>query len=329
MGARSGGPAVDEGGTVYVASTGGTLYALSAGGGELWHTTLAAQPVGAPALSGFGDIYVADLTGGLEVFDRDGRSLWSTPGDGYPAIAGPIVAADNTAFYPTEGHVVAVTGEGRVKWRVNLPFYSYNFPLLSLSPDGQYVFFEDVAFDASDGAVLTKRTLDPFDRFFVGVDAKVYLGGASALLEWRTTERGAEIVPRAQFDARALALGFRALQVAGISPDQQVWMLFNSPFEHAKLVWFDMSGNLRQAVDTPFSFGWLVSTDGDSNFYLCGLVDQEGFQCRGMAPGATAPLWKLPLPAVQGAIDGGALVPGRLYVTTTGGDLYAIDYDGK
>ena len=49
-------------------------------------------------------------------------------------------------------------------------------------------------------------------------------------------------------------------------------------------------------------------------------------QCRAHQPGPGAPVWELTLE--EGALpSGGALVPGRLYVTTMDGWLYAIGAD--
>src|SRR5204862_5195174 len=108
------------------------------------------QPGGAPALSALSEIYIAGQDGGLTALDDTGRLMWSVPGDGYAAIAGPTVGADSTIYFPTDGHLTAVNNNGTLKWRVNLPAYAYNAPLLTLSPDGAYLFFEDIALDAAN-----------------------------------------------------------------------------------------------------------------------------------------------------------------------------------
>lgn len=320
----SGGPVVAADGTLYVASLDATLYALSQSGGELWRATLPTSPVGAPALNAFGDIALTDRAGGVTVIDRHGQQLWTLPGDNYSAIAGPTIGPDGTIYFPTEGHITAVTPEGTLKWRRNLPFYAYTFPVLALSPDGAYVFFEDVALDTATGALLTDRTVDPFDRFFVGVDGEIYLGGANALLQWRETDLGAEIAPVATFDPRLLALGFRSLQAAGVTPEQRLWLLFNSPFEFPKLVWYNLDGSLREFVDLPYRFAWLAAVDRDSNIIICGLLQGQGLECRALPREGREPLWRLTLDEGGAGVNGAALVPGRLYVTSIDGVLYAL-----
>jgi hypothetical protein len=156
------------------------------------------------------------------------------------------------------------------------------------------------------------------------VDGEIYLGGANALLQWQETERGAEITQRAKFDPRVLALGFRGLQAAGVTPEQRLWLLFNSNFEFPKLVWYDLDGALREHVDLPYSPAWLAAVDQDSNIVICGLLQGEGAECRALARESREPLWRLPLGEDGFIVNGAALVPGRLYVTSLEGVLYAI-----
>ena len=323
----SGGPVVAADGTLFVASLDRLLYAFSQDGSELWQATLPSNPLGSPALNSFGDLILAGQDGGLMALDRHGALLWTVPGDQYGAIAGPTIGPDGTIYYPTDGHITAVTPEGAVKWRRNLPFYAYSFPVLSLSPNGTTLFFEDVALDTATGALLTDRTVDPFDRYFVGVDGEIYLGGANALLQWQESEQGIEIAPLAAFDARLLALGFRGLQAAGVTPEQRVWMLFNSPFEFPKLVWYGLDGSLLDYVDLPYQQAWLAGLDQDSNVIACGIVPMEGLECRALLPQSREVLWKVKLPDAA-SVNGAALVPGRLYLTTFDGVLLALETQG-
>jgi len=319
----SGGPAVAADGTIYVASQSNVLYALSPEGGELWQAQLPGAPLGSPALNSFGDILLATFDGGLLALDRHGTLLWTLGGDGFPAIAGPTIGPDGTIYYPTEGHITAVTPEGVLKWRRNLPFYAYQFPSLSLSPNGDYVFFEDVSLEAATGALVTDRSRDPFDRFFVGADGEVYLGGANTLLRWQETEAGIEIAPIATFESRALALGFRSLQAAGVTPERRLWLMFNSPFEFPKVVWFNLDGSLLEFADLPYRQSWLAAVDQDSSLVTCGIVELQGVECRAVAQGSRSPAWRVELEDSVG-INGAALVPGRLYVTTFDGLLLAL-----
>lgn len=328
----SGGPVVASDGRVYLLVNDATLHALDPDGEEVWQAQLPAPPVGAPALIESGNLYVADAEGGLSVISPEGELLWRVEGEGLPAIAGPVIGLDGTAYYPTDGHIIAVTVDGMLKWKVNLPFYGYVAPLLTVSPSDEYLFFEDVAMSTKDGELLTERTLDPLDKYFVGLDGKVYLAGPGLLLEWRTTDQGIEIAQRAKWDMRSLSLGFRALRAAGITPQQRLWVLFASDFEFAKMIWLDLAGEVRGVVEYPYRPSWIAALDGDSTIYMCGNVTTSEFgsapgsalECRATPAEEREPLWKLTLE--QGAIvNGGALTPGRLYVTTVDGILYAIE----
>jgi outer membrane protein assembly factor BamB len=59
---------------------------------------------------------------------------------------------------------------------------------------------------------------------------------------------------------------------------------------------------------------------------MCGLLTTEGqsSECRANRPGNGAPVWKLELND-EAIPMGGAIVPGRIYVTTLDGNLYAIE----
>ncbi|MEP7356387.1 MAG: hypothetical protein ABI847_04055, partial [Anaerolineales bacterium] len=245
-------------------------------------------------------------------------------GDGFPGIAGPVVGGDSTIYYPTDGHLTAVNNNGTLKWRVNLPTYAYNSPNLILSPDGAYVFFEDVAIDTTNGSELTKRSADPFDRFVVGSNGEIYLAGPNGILEFRATQAGAAITPVATFDAQSLALGFRTMVAAGVTADGKVWLLFNSQFEDAKVVWFDLAGQSLGVDNTPYGGGFPAALDSNGVFYLCGFVELQGPECRAVTAQGGNPRWALHPAKPNGLINGAALVGGRLYLTTFGGDLYVF-----
>ena len=60
--------------------------------------------------------------------------------------------------------------------------------------------------------------------------------------------------------------------------------------------------------------------------YICGLSGQET-TCVAYQPGVDWPVWQAAL-GMNGTVSGGALVPGRLYVTTDSGMLFAIGQEG-
>ena len=109
-----------------------------------------------------------------------------------------------------------------------------------------------------------------------------------------------------------------------MTPDGHLWLLFNSQFEDAKLVWFDLAGNLLEVDDTPYAEGWPAALDSKSIFYLCGYLELGGPECRALTAQSASPRWQLKLPKANGIVNGSALVAGRLYLTTTGGHLFVM-----
>lgn len=340
----SGGPVVAADGTVYVASNGGKLVALDPDGAVRWEAVLPAPPVGAPALGASGDVYVADRSGNLSAVKPDGNLRWTVvdplqgaeAGDGMAALAGPITDQNETAYYATEMNLLAVTLDGDLRWKVPLPTYSYAQPLPRLSADGQYLLFEDMVVDPADGATLFAETKEPLDKYFAGTDGGIYLRKQASLLAWRPTEGGAEVTEHAEWDVRGLALGFRFPNEAGGTPDGRMWVLYASDFEFAKVLWVDADGTARVPVDFPYRPSRMIAVDQDATTYLCRQVSSptqspfartQGLECRAHRPDPGEPLWTVALE--QGGLpNGGALVPGRLYVTTRNGLLYAIG-DGQ
>jgi ABC-type dipeptide/oligopeptide/nickel transport system permease subunit/outer membrane protein assembly factor BamB len=341
----SGGPAVAADGTVYVASNAGKLYALTPDGAKVWEADLPAPSVGAPALGASGDIYVTDQRGGLSAVRPDGNLRWTVAGplvgagagDGLAALSGPIADADETIYYATSTSLLAVTPDGDVRWKVSLPTFSISSPLPRLSANGQYLFFEDIVLDPKDGATLFSETVEPLDKFFVGTEGGIYLRSQARLHEWRPTEAGAVIEERAKWDASGLGLGFRFPRDAGIVPDGRIWVLYSSDFEFAKLLWLGQNGEAQAPTDYPFRPSRMIAVDEAATAYVCGHPMEPtqspfsrtvgGVECRAHKPGAGEPVWDVALEG--GAFPvGGALVAGRLYVTTSDGVLFAIG-DGR
>ncbi len=333
----SGGPVVAADGTVYVASNEGKLYALDPDGAVRWEAALPAPPVGALALGASGDVYVADRRGNLSAIKPDGNLRWTAEaGDGMAALAGPITDQNETAYYATAMNLLAVTLDGDLRWKVRLPTYSYAQPLPRLSADGQYLLFEDIVVDPADGATLFAETSEPLDHYFAGTDGGIYLRQQASILAWRPTEGGAEVTERATWDVRGLALGFRFPGEAGVVPDGRMWVLYASDVEFAKLLWLDADGAARVPVDYPYRPSRFIALDEDATAYLCGRVSSptaslfartQSLECRAHRPDPGEPLWTVALEK-GGLPNGGALVPGRLYVTTRDGWLYAIG-DGQ
>ncbi|HLE27515.1 MAG TPA: ABC transporter permease subunit [Anaerolineales bacterium] len=329
----SGGPVVAADGTLYVAANSRKLYALSPDGATRWEAELPATPAGSPAVTVDGDIVVLDGEGKVSDFTPEGEARWTVqPEKGVAPLASPIIDEAGTIYYATELSLIAVSLDGAVKWKRPLPTYSYASPLPRLSAAGEYVFFDDVALNAKTGEAVFEATAEPLDKYIVGTDGSTYLHQQTALLKVKTTEQGAEISPQARWDPRPLVgLGFRFPRDAGVTPDGRIWVYYASEFEFAKLLWLDRDGEPLASIDYPYRPARLMALDQDATAYMCGMYsDGPGaggrggaLQCRAHRPGPGAPVWELTLE--KGALpSGGALVPGRLYVTTRDGWLYAI-----
>jgi hypothetical protein len=315
----SGGPVVAADGTVYVSGP-GNLYAVDPGGQLLWKSPLRADPVGAPALGRTGTIYVVGRDGSLAAFDSQGALAWQAPPlRNAEGIAGPIVGANESIYYPVEGYIRAVSPDGRDLWWVDIP-YSYISPLPRLDPTGARLAFEDLLFSTQDGSPLSEATFNPLDRYLVGADGRMYLQEETAVHEWRP--EGEPAPPAVTWNLAGFAFGFPA--DSGVTSDGFVWMNFTSGFQDARIVWADLKGNVLGQVIFPQRPTRVIGVDGESNIYLCGANRQRGAECVAYQRGTEEPAWSLALGARSGQPVGGALLPGRLYVTTAAGLLFAL-----
>lgn len=88
------------------------------------------------ALGPSGKLYITDDRGGLSTVSSDGQVTATLPGKAKtPALSGPVIAADETVYYPTSAALIAVSAAGQLKWQVDLPTYSISNPDPRLSPD--------------------------------------------------------------------------------------------------------------------------------------------------------------------------------------------------
>ncbi|HLB49413.1 MAG TPA: PQQ-binding-like beta-propeller repeat protein, partial [Anaerolineales bacterium] len=317
----SGGPAVSSDGVVYVAATGGTLYALDGNGQLRWTAPLPAKPVGAPALGPNGTIYVADKESGLSAFIPEGTLVWRMiPDEPTEATAGPIVSADGIIYYPMGGQVQAVSPDGEPLWRASaMPRRVSNPP--ALDPTGTFVFLRGGVLNAKDGSLPDFEKLPDLDQFIVGADGRTYTRFENYVTEWRMTEAGIEVMPTIDWDWRSKAWG--NARDAGVTANGLIWFLYYTETEDARLVMLNQDGQVAGFYRYPHRTTEIVGFDRDSAAYICGNRAGVKAECLAFMAGAEDPLWKLSLERA-GAVNGGALVPGRLYVTLENGYLYAV-----
>lgn len=317
----AGGPVVAADGTVYVAATGGTLYALEGNGWLRWAAALPARPVGAPALGPNGDIYVADKNSGLSAFTPGGDlAWWVMPDEPTEATAGPVVSAEGIIFYPMGGEVQAISPEGEPLWRaVAAPRRVSNPP--ALDPTGAFVFLRGGALSAKDGSLPDFERLPDVEQFIVGADGRTYMRFENLVTEWRWTGSGVEVMPTIEWDWRGKAWG--NARDAGVTASGLIWFLYYTELEDARLVLVGPDGQVAGFYRYPHRTTSVIGFDRNSIAYVCGNRAGSKTECLAFEAGIEDPLWKLGLEKA-GAVNGGALTPGRLYVTLEKGYLFAV-----
>jgi peptide/nickel transport system permease protein len=336
LGAESGwasGPVVAADGTIYLVARDGRLFAVNPDGTVVWTARLPGEPFGAPALSAEGYIYVLDNEGVLYVLGPEADLIGALQADsGAAPLSSPVVDANGVAYYATERSLIAARPTGELIWRVNLPTYSYVSPQPTLSPDGQYVLFEDMVLDAATGRTVVEASDAILDRYLVGADGKLYLAGQDGFAVATINGDQVQLQPQGQIDLLNLALGQRVSGAAGVAPNGRYWVFYASPFDFAKLLWTEADGSTLNVVDYPWSggTGTLLGMGADGTVYACGnnSRSQRGgmLECSSYLVDRPSATWKLELEP-KGIPLGGALVDGRLYVVS-GSTLYAIE-DGS
>ncbi len=327
------GPAIAADGTLYLLTQDGRLRAVDPAGQALWSVKLPGKPFGAPALNAEGQIYLLDNEGVLYMLGPEADLIWSLQAEpGVASLSSPIVDASGVAYYATERSLIAVGPTGELVWRVGLPTYSYVSPQLTLSPDGQIIFFEDIALDAATGKTVAEASDTVLDRYVVGADGKQYLVAQDNFAVALFTGDQVEIQPQGQIDLLNLSLGQRVPGASGVAPSGRFWVFYQGPFDHAKLLWTEPDGSTLNVVDYPWAGGTgrLVALGKDGTVYACGSSGRglAGgiLECSSYLVDRPAQAWKLELEP-GGRFMGGALTDGRLYVLS-GSTLYAIE-DGS
>ena len=331
----SGGPAVDAQGNVYATSNGGTLYALTPAGDMRWQSALPADPVGVPALGivpaadgqPASALYVTDKAGGLSAFTLDGEFLWRIKTKtGRRASSGPVVGGDGTIYYTVVDRVEAVSPGGQPRWTsAKLPGQGERAPWLD--PDGKWLYVHDVAVNLADGSLADLSSVVAAGQagvnavYMIGGDGKKYLRESHAVFPWQPTDTGGERTGKTTWTYQNSTV-YLPLE-SGVSGRGNAWLHYGSQYDDLRLVLLGMDGQMLLNAHYPQRPSQVIATDAADHVYVCGLHRIDGAECAGFAPGADAPFWQVVLPQ-GGQVNGGALVPGRLYVTTGDGALYAL-----
>ncbi len=319
----SDGPAVAADGTVYIGSKGGTLYALDPAGQVLWQASVGAGVVGAPGLDESGNVYVADKKGGLSSFTSAGTLRWHwEPQQKGVAISGPLVAPDGTIYYAIGSRVEAVTADGQALWEARART-KYRTKPPALSPDGAFLWWEEVAIDVQSGALVDLGLALDVDQLFSGANGRTYLRSGHTVSEWRWTGAAGEVVQTAGWDARSIAR-LDQPEDAGVATDGTVWLAYTT--WESDLVWLDPTGRVLGVIRPQGGDAIVVAAGENGAIYTCDALSRYSgpdYRCGLNEPGKTERTWQVPLEG-GGLVTGGALVPHRLYAATEGGILFAI-----
>jgi hypothetical protein len=117
---------------------------------------------------------------------------------------------------------------------------------------------------------------------------------------------------------------------AGVAPDGSPWLRARPAIGGMGLgfYWGAPDGTLRSKLSIPLVHAIrVVGIDVDATAYICMDAYQSASSCVAFGPETDRARWRAVLPG-RGAIAGAALAPGRLYVATWNGTLFAIG-DGE
>jgi hypothetical protein len=202
-----------------------------------------------------------------------------------------------------------------------------------VSPSGDLLFFAEDAFDTRSGALLELDAPVDVDAYLVGEDGHLYLRAGNTLMQWQRSGSNVEILQTAQWNYQGLVSQNSVPSQAGVSPDGTIWLLYTTPYGgSSRMVWLDLEGQILGTVQAPGNFGaaQVVGVrDGDRAAFVCGFKLRSGssrthtVDCVALAPDAEEPLWQMEL-GETAELRGGVLVPGRMYLSTAEGLLYAI-----
>jgi ABC-type dipeptide/oligopeptide/nickel transport system permease subunit len=326
-GAFSGGPVVQSDGTIIVSTQDQQLIALDPAGSVLWQKPLSIIPVKSPALGPGGEIYISGNDGSLLALSPAGEVLWHFVSEiPRQATSGPIVDSSGNIFYTLVDTIQAVTPDGSSKWAAYVSdVYADQPPVLSAGES--YIFLIDKALAAENGIPLNleglpiEELLFTSPEFFVGADQSTYLRSGHAIYEWKITETGLKVEPGFTWPFDSYVVMPPVEQ--GVTPDGLAWMFYAGDYNDTRMVWLDDEGKLVGNSRLPDRQSRLIGVDRDLVAFICSNNLGGISRCEALPIGENEPAWVLELGENINVV-GGALVPGRVYITTDTGELVAL-----
>lgn len=329
----AGGPVIAADGSIYISLVPDQLLAISSEGQKLWQTTIphtqGQEGVGYPAIGPHGDIYLVGFNGSLTAISPQGEIIWSVLQDIRinSLLSNPVIDAQGNIYYATEPKIYSVSATGEVRWQVDLPSYSYTNPVLRISGNGSYLIYESYVLDINSGITIMKNTNAVLNRFVIGTDGELYEATAEKFNKLLIQGGKATLQTVASWDPRPMNLNFNIPRSAGRLPSGYIWIEFGSQYNAPKIIWIDPNGTLLTPLDLPYSASWLIlGIDRNNTLIICGSIGRGATfnsECRANAPGQTVSLWKFNIEEENAFPVGGALIPGRIYISA-GNTLYAL-----
>ena len=213
----------------------------------------------------------------------------------------------------------------RVWTSARLPGQGESVP--RLDPAGNWLYVHDVALNLADGSLADLSSVVKAGQagvnavYMIGGDGKKYLRESHAVFPWQQTGAGGERIGKTTWTYQNSTV-YLPLE-SGVTGRGNAWLQYGSQYDDLRLVMLDMSGQMLLNAHYPQRSTQVIATDAFEHIFACGLNRVTGAECVGFSPGGEEPFWQVTL-SRNGKPNGGALVPGRLYVTTVDGALYAI-----
>jgi hypothetical protein len=321
-----GGVAVNREGILYFGDNSGILYAVDSDGRTIWETTLPHPIVGSPALGAASSIYVSDEQATLYAITPKGELLWSySPEIQRTPTNGPVIGNDGTIYSGFGSNLMAVNPKGELIWHLPLPYDQYQNPP-RLSVDGQWIFHDKVVVDSASGSLNEWPTMDDMDIALTGLDGKHYARAGNLVMVWESLLDDIAIVQSAKWDSSAFT--FINPRCSGITEEGIIWMAYLAQ-RNPVVVWMNIEGNvMNTAAGERIERPVLIGLDGNDTAYLCGHKPAGTAVCNALVRDSHSPLWSVELvPEEENQVKGGAIAPGRLYVTLYDGYVVALGED--
>jgi peptide/nickel transport system permease protein len=331
------GPVVAGDGTIYIAGEPGTLFSYHPDGTLAWSTPLKEPPVGSPALSAEGNIYVADAQGGLSCFSPLGDIVWQfAPTSGRMSTSGPIVGKNGTVYYTRLDSVQAVSPDGGPLWYTYVSDSVLDGITPSLNFQEDLLLIKTAVVLTADGSRLNTDLFihhipgnffsDPY--FFVGADGNMYFRVGHEALAWKFKNGKYFIEKTITWDIRDPQATYPP--VAGVNSRGWLWFYYPYLENTVQIVWINPEKNRIESRGLVPGFRTqIIGNDKEDVIFLCEIRGTP--TCYGLNPGDDQYTWEVTMPAGLASTEiwaaaqiWGALAPGRLYVATQDGYLYAL-----